>query len=197
MKRDKILISKLYGRNHYNMKIIAVLLVMSCCCFGACSKQVELSPSELAIGKTVVTYDIAQEDMETKLKDYTVTKDEGYAATYRDSLSSYIVEKDDEELFMYITNEIGFVRAFRVKNEAVRTYKDIAVGDSIEKVKDAFEYEFESDVDVYSVLFNGNIEVDPEEDYKKNSRLWINYKYEDDIIISIRIYDVKYGRELQ
>lgn len=89
------------------------------------------------------------------------------------------------------------IRAFTIFDSSVTTFKSISVGDSITKVEDSFEYEYAMGDTMYSVLFDNSTEINPTEEDKDDSWLWINYTYDDDKITSISIYDVKYGRKMQ
>ena len=173
-------------------KIIGILLIVYCSCLFGCGTQEELTPTDIAFQNTIVTYNSTQEETETILKDFTMTLDENYPFN-----NFYMVENDDAELFDIIVNEDGFVRAIDVVDPEVRTYKDIAVGDNISKMTDAFKHEFPFEDTVYSVLMNGDTEVDPRLQENEDSWLWINYKYENDIITKITIYDVQYGKKLR
>ena len=70
------------------------------------------------------------------------------------------------------------------------------VGDSIEKVTDTFNNEYKMNDDNYCVLFNESQEEDPMNEQKDDSWIWINYLTENDTIVRIQIYDVKFGANL-
>lgn len=108
-------------------------------------------------------------------------------------------ESDDFQSFQqYVTtNDDGDIRNINISSSNINTYKNICVGDDITKVEDLFSYEYEMSDTIYSVLFDGTKEINPTEEDKGDSWIWINYIYENNKITSISIYDVKYGREMQ
>lgn len=90
------------------------------------------------------------------------------------------------------------IRCFYIVDDNIVTYKQISVGDSVDKVKDTFEHEGEMpDHKTYSVIFNGTMEEDPANQNKQDNWVWINYITDGSQITQILIYDVKYGRELK
>ena len=71
----------------------------------------------------------------------------------------------------------------------------MSVGDSIEKVTDTFNNEYKMSDNNYCVLFNESQE-DPMNEQKDDSWIWINYLTENDTIVRIQIYNVKFGANL-
>ena len=92
-----------------------------------------------------------------------------------------------------VTNEDKNIRCISIVDSEIITFGQIAVGDSIEKVIDTFDSEYKMNDNNYCVLFNGNQEEDPMSTQKEDSWIWINYLTEDENIIRIQIYDVKFG----
>lgn len=73
--------------------------------------------------------------------------------------------------------------------------RHMSVGDSIEKVTDTFNNEYKMSDNNYCVLFNESQE-DPMNEQKDDSWIWINYLTENDTIVRIQIYNVKFGANL-
>ena len=88
------------------------------------------------------------------------------------------------------------IRCIIITDSEITTYKQIAVGDSVEKVLDTFD-DVNKVRDAYFVLFNGTQEQDPMSEIKDDSWILINYWTEDETITRIVIYDVKYSKTMQ
>lgn len=90
----------------------------------------------------------------------------------------------------------GTIRCIYIVDEDIITYKEISVGDKIDKIKETFNNEFQGD-DYYMVLFNGNIEEDSSNQNKDDSWIWILYYTDGSQITSIEICDVLFGTMLK
>lgn len=95
-----------------------------------------------------------------------------------------------------VTDQYEKIRCISITNSKIITYGQIAVGDSIEKVIDTFSNEYKINDNDYCVLFNEGQEEDPMSEQKDESWIWINYLTENDTIVRIQIYDVKFGTNL-
>lgn len=95
-----------------------------------------------------------------------------------------------------IVNDDGMIRCITITDAAVKTYRSISVGDSVDKIEDTFEYESEFN-NYYSVLFNGSTEENPADQDREDNWILINYFTDGSHITAIKICDVKYGREFQ
>lgn len=91
----------------------------------------------------------------------------------------------------------GSIRLISITDKNVTTYNQIKVGDDINKVVDAFNYEYKLKDTIYSVIFNNSVEEDPTNQNKEDSWIWINYITDGSQITQIQIYDVKYGHEMR
>lgn len=91
----------------------------------------------------------------------------------------------------------GIIRFISITDKNVTTYNQIKVGDDINKVINAFNYEYQPKDTIYSVIFNNNVEENPTNQNKEDSWIWINYITDGSQITQIQIYDVKYGREMR
>lgn len=95
------------------------------------------------------------------------------------------------------TNSEDIIRNIVVTDKNISTYKDIAVGDSVDKIENAFTNEVNLKTS-YAVLFDGTNEIDPKnDDIKKDNCIWINYTTNGKTIEKIAIYDVLYGKEMR
>lgn len=95
-----------------------------------------------------------------------------------------------------IVNDDGLIRCITIIDDTVKTFKSISVGDSIDKVEESFNNEYQNG-DNYMVLFADSIEENPVNQNKEDTWIWITYYTDGSQITSIQIYDVLYGRELQ
>lgn len=89
-------------------------------------------------------------------------------------------------------NGDGHIRAITVSGAEVETYRGISVGDTVEKVKAAYQYETEAG-GMISAIVNGRQELKPDAQGKPGGAIWINYRHDSGVITSITIYDVDYG----
>ena len=102
---------------------------------------------------------------------------------------------DTNNAYELSTNE-NKIRSITIKDSSVSTYKDISVGDSITKIIESFEHEYNIGEN-YMVIFNNGIEEEPTNQNKEDNWLWINYITDGKNITQIQIYDVKYGFEMR
>lgn len=90
----------------------------------------------------------------------------------------------------------GKIRSIFIADKDIETYKQISVGDSVEKIEDAFQYEFKAAA-FCSVMFDGTEEVENAGQNKEDDWIEITYYVEDSEITSIEIADVKFYSKLQ
>ncbi len=95
-----------------------------------------------------------------------------------------------------IVNDDGTIRCITIVNNTVKTFQSISVGDSIEKIEESFDNEYQNGNN-YMVLFADGKEQDPANPDKQSTWIWIAYFTDGSKITSIQIYDVKYGSELR
>lgn len=137
-----------------------------------------------------------------------------YGISIKDEILSYYdaesqINKDEFEIFndglkamqnttnnIIVTDQYEKIRCISITDSKIITYGQIAVGDSIEKVIDTFGNEYKINDNDYCVLFNEGQEEDPMSEQKDDSWIWINYLTENDTIVRIQIYDVKFGTNL-
>jgi hypothetical protein len=153
-----------------NQILLLAILLMVCVlvgCEGATmSNQAELKPNSISLNDEIVTYG-----------DTDIPDDFWQAGVN------------------FKVNENNEIRYIEIEGTEVRTYKNISVGDSIDKVKSSFKYESEVG-SLTSVLLNGEDEIEVSANKPMDNStnyLWINYMSEDDVITKILIYDQTYG----
>lgn len=95
-----------------------------------------------------------------------------------------------------IVNDDGTIRCITIVNNTVKTFQSISVGDSIEKIEESFDNEYQNGNN-YMVLFADGKEQDPANPDKQSTWIWIAYFTDGSKITSIQIYDEKYGIELR
>jgi hypothetical protein len=82
---------------------------------------------------------------------------------------------------------------FEISDTGIKTYQNIQVGDSLEKVLSSYKKESKMSNN-YSVAFKNSKEVDS---ISKDKDYWISYSTKDDIVTGIKIYDDLYAKELR
>ena len=160
--------------------LITLLFVLSGCSKNESKEIVINNPYEIAKGETILSY----YDTEDKVSIDGFNIMENTIQNFQDKNNNIIVNDD------------GVIRCITVVDDTIKTFKSISVGDSIDKIEDSYEYEYKTDR-YYNVVFNGNIEEDVTNQNKEDNWIWITYYTNDEKIISIQIYDVKYGREMR
>lgn len=140
-----------------------------------------LGPSQMKCGDTVLTYN------------ETYTETEGVEVT------DYLIKISLLELEnAVILGENGEIRVLYTENDSATTYRNIRVGDDVDKIKDTFEYEYEyKDGVQYWVMFDGETEVVPTNTEAEDDWLVLIYTCEDDRINSIMIYDNGYAKTMK
>lgn len=165
------------------MKKYFLFLVVSLFLLSGCSSNEPDNPYEIMKDTSTLSYYDKKDDIDL----------EGFNVL--ENTVKNIFDKDNN----IIVNDDGIIRCITIIDDTVKTFKSISVGDEIDKVEEAFDYGHE-DNGSYYVLFNGNTEEDSTSQSKEDTWLWIHYyiDYTDDSKIEfIRIYDVRFGRDLK
>ena len=113
----------------------------------------------------------------------------GKTLTYGENKVDDVFFTDGVELTSNTDNE---VRSITITNKEVKTYKNISVGDKIEKVQSDYNYENEIGNTIL-VTIDDDKEIDPETENKPEDTIYINYYYDNDTITKIAIYDAIYA----
>ena len=117
----------------------------------------------------------------------------GKTLTYGENKVDDAFFTDGVELTLNNDNE---VRSITITNKDVKTYKDISVGDKIEKVQFDYNFEHEMGNNIF-VTIDGDKEIDPETENKSEDTIYINYYYDNDTITKIAIYDATYATTMR
>ena len=123
----------------------------------------------------------------------------GKAEKIPDSAGFFVLENTSENITMIqkaddncvIVNEEDEIRCIMIKNNDIVTYKEISVGDSVEKVTDSFQHVTKQG-DVYQAVFWENTEEDPSKQTRDDNWLWISYYTENSKITMIQIADTTF-----
>jgi uncharacterized protein YuzE len=130
-------------------------------------------------------------------KNYEINPGEIFAdnevLSYYDKASS--VPKSFDQLG-FVVNKDYKIRSIIIDDDNFITYKDVSVGDSVDKVLKKFKYETQVGSS-YCVLTDGKTEKDTKDENRTDDWLWINYNFDEGKIFKISIYDVMYGREMR
>lgn len=168
------------------MKKYFTTFIISFLFLTGCSSEKEQNtlvnnPYEISIGDKILSY----YDTESQIN-------EDEFEIFNDGLKT-IQNKTNN---IIVTDQYEKIRCISITDSKITTYGQIAVGDSIEKVIDTFNNEYKMSGNNYCVLFNESQEEDPMSEQKDDSWIWINYLTENDNIVRIQIYDVKFGVNL-
>lgn len=117
----------------------------------------------------------------------------GKTLTYGENKVEDVFFTDGVELTLNNENEI---RSITITNKEVKTYKNISVGDKIEKVQSDYNYENEIGNTIL-VTIDDDKEIDPETENKPEDTIYINYYYDNDTITKIAIYDAIYATTMR
>lgn len=166
-------------RNLYEK--VFFILVVSLFLLSGCSSNEPDNPYEIMKDTSTLSYYDKRDDIDI----------EGFNVL--EHTIQNIFDKDNN----IIVNDDGIIRCITIIDDTVKTFKSISVGDKIDKVEEAFDYGHKDGEAYYSVLFNGNTEEDPTSQRKEDTWLWIHYYIDDSKIELIRIYDVRFGRDLK
>lgn len=164
------------------MKKILLVFTMAALLLCACSKKGINDPSELSVKDKIIQYSDTKETVDDLLGDSDKSEILHYDSyIYDDALEIIYDEKDN-------------IRYIKITDKSVTTYKDISVGDSINKVAEEFDYEQINGSRGY-VLFNGNEEEDQTSRDRKDDWIFITYNIDDfDEIEEIYICDIKFAK---
>ena len=165
------------------MKKFLILIIMSICFLltGCGSSNITISlPSEVIVGNQILIYN--DENKNFDFKDFKIYN-KPLKAAQDNKENSVVVNKDNK------------IRCISIVDKTIKTYNNISVGDSYDKIKKLYNNLFNMD-NIYSVLFNDTMEDNLLNKEKNDNWIIINYILDDDNnICRILIYDVKYGRE--
>lgn len=167
----------------YLFLIISTLLLLS-----SCEKKTVTvkGPDEILTEGKIIEYSYSLEQVEDKLGEG--EPDEDHTS---DRFDSYKFSDDLIILF----NKEDKLRMIDIEDDDIKTYKNICVGDDIDKVVDNFKYEIDAK-SCYSVYFDGDKEFDAMDKNKRLTSDWITITYymdEDDEIERILIMDNDYA----
>lgn len=138
-----------------------------------------LTPGQMKCGDSVLTYND------------TYTETEGVGVT--DALIKISLSELENAV---VLGENGEIRVLYTENDSVTTYKNIRVGDDVDKIKDNFEYEYKDGIQ-YWVMFDGETEVVPTNTEAEDDGIVLIYTCEDGKINSIMIYDNKFAKTMK
>lgn len=164
-------------KKHLLFLITSLFLLSGCSRNGSDEINVD-KPYEIAKGTSILSY--YDKEGNINIDDFNIL--ENNLQNFQDKNNNILVNND------------GIIRCITITDAAVKTYQSISVGDSINRIEDAFEYESKTN-NLYSVLFNSNIEENPANKNRKDNWIWINYYTDGSQITAIQICDVKYARE--
>ena len=166
-------------KKHF-LLLIALLFLLSGCSLSKSEKISVNNPYEIEKGTITLSYYDTEDNI--SIDGFNVV--ENNLQNFQDKNNNIIV------------NDNGIIRCITIVDDTVKTFKSISVGDSIDKIEDNYEYEYKTG-SYYNVVFNGKIEDDLANKNKEDNWICITYYTDNNIITSIQIFDVKYGREAQ
>lgn len=161
------------------MKNHLLLLIMLSFLISGCSNRKINNPYEIAKGTSVLSYYDTEDDVDIDEFNFSIPE------------NPIEIGDPDENRIVIID---GKIRCIYIADEEIVTYNQISVGDKIEKIENSFQYEYSSG-NIYSVFFNGNVEVDAVNQDQEDTWIEIIYHTDKSRITSIMICDLLYGRE--
>lgn len=170
-------------KHFFFLPLIISLFLLSGCSQNKSDKISVNNPYEVAKGTSTVSYYDTEENIDI----------DGF--TILDLIPNNIIGIREQSNNCIIVHD-GIIRCIYIVDEDIMTYKGISVGDNIDKLNNTFSNTSKLQ-DTYSVIFNNNTEEDPANPNKEDAWIWITYYTDGSQIISIQIYDVKYGSELK
>jgi hypothetical protein len=138
------------------------------------------NPYEISVNGKILSYYDTKDNIDTNIFEISDSM-VGFA-----NKSENMVDIDDN----------GQIRCIVIANKSITTYKNISVGDSVNKINESFKYEYNWNNN-YMVIFNNGVEEDPMNQDKENNWLGINYITDGEHITHIQICDVKFGNEMR
>ena len=160
--------------------LIASLFLLSGCSQSKSNEINVNNPYEIAKGTSTLSYYDLEENI--NIDGFNVV--ENNLQNFQDKNNNIIINDD------------GVIRCITIVDDTVKTFQSISVGDSIDKIENAFEHEYKLN-NYYNVVFNNNTEEDSANQNKEDTWICITYYTDGSKITSIYIYDVLYGREFK
>lgn len=170
-------------KKHFLLLIVLLFLLSGC----SQNKSEEISvnnPYEIVKGTSVLSYYDTEDNISI----------DGFNIVENNLQNSQ--DKNDN----IIVNDDGAIRCITIADDTVKTFREISVGDSIDKIEESFDYEYHHEYQngsSYMVLFADKSEQDPTDSNKEDTWIWITYHTDGDKITLIKIYDVLYGSKLE
>lgn len=164
----------------YFLPFIALLFLLSGCSQSKPEETSVNNPYEIAKGAITLSYYDTEDNISI----------DGFNIV-NNNLQNFQDKNDN-----IIVNDDGTIRCITIVSDTVKTFQSISVGDSIEKIEESFDNEYQNGNN-YMVLFADGTEQDPANPDKQSTWIWITYFTDGSKITSIQIYDVKYGSELR
>lgn len=162
--------------------LITSLFLLSGCSQNASDKANVNYPYEITDGISTLSYYDTEDAI--SIDDFTILE---YSADniigIRNRSDNCIIVRD------------GVIRSIFIVDEDIVTYKGISVGDSVDKIENAFSEEYQLQ-DSYSIIYNEDAEEVSIEQEKEENWIWIIYYTDGTEITSIQIYDVKFATTL-
>lgn len=164
--------------------LFLTLLFLLSGCSGGKAKEISVNhPYEIAKGTSTLSYYDTGDNIHM----------EGIRV---EELTDYHWPELIEQMESFILVNDGKVRYIFIADEDVVTYRQISVGDDIDKVKKAFRQIRQRD-DEYGVLFNKDDEEEPFGENKEDDWICIDYRTDGSKITAIFIRDVTFTNKLR
>lgn len=166
----------------YLYSFAVILVLLTGCSQPKVQETTVSNPYEILVENELLSYYDAKDDI--NVEHFIVS----------DNVSDMVGGSDKADTI--IVNEDGSIRCISITSELIKTYNQISVGDSVTKITEAFENEYQSGNN-YMVIFDGSTEEEPTNQDKNDDWIWINYITDGSYITQIQIYDVKFGAKMK
>lgn len=170
-------------KKHF-LLLIVLLFLLSGCSQNKSEKISVNNPYEIVKGTSVLSYYDTEDNISI----------DGFNIVENNLQNSLQNSQDKNDNI--IVNDDGAIRCITIADDTVKTFRDISVGDSIDKIEESFDHECQN-WSCYMVLFADKSEQDPTDSNKEDTWIWIIYYTDGDKITLIQIYDVLYGSKLE
>lgn len=169
-------------KNNYIVAYIVLFIILLSGCGINNKKNINISkPNQIIVDNLLISYTD---------KEYKKLKKHVYELRVDNPLSDiYSKALENKEDICIITNEIGKIREIKIYNSNIKTYTGISVGDNVTDIENNFKYINRNNEGFFMVYFDENGEIDYNNKLLDDDILIIQYKYKNNIITRIDIYD--------
>ncbi len=165
----------------------ATVLFITLFLLSSCGKKTVQHPDEVIAGGKLLKYSDTREKVEDMFGKGEL-QEGGLKDLYKYSNALYLYFSEEDE-----------IRLIQLEDDNFKTYKNIHVGDDIDKVEDAFDCNIDNPR-MYAVYFDGDEVIEPDSNNQIGSSDWFSISYyfdEDGKIFRISLMDREFATLLR